>query len=219
MSFAMNYHRWIRDEIRPFLGACVAEVGAGMGSFSQLLLETQLEFLTAFEPSRNMFPALRESLHGIDRATAVNGFLDAQHVSQAFDTVAYINVLEHIEDDAGELEKAFSLLKPCGHLIVFVPALPWLYSKVDEQVGHYRRYSKNQLLDLVTSTGFSIVQSRYFDVAGIVPWYISFVLLKHGLSGNKVNLYDKLVVPPMRVLESMLTPPIGKNILLIARKP
>jgi len=55
-------------------------------------------------------------------------------------------------------------------------------------------------------------------VAGVLPWYLNFVLLRRGLGPASVALYDRLVVPPMRFAERMLAPPIGKNLLLVARR-
>src|SRR5258705_11080582 len=218
MSFATNYHRWIIDEIAPFLGDTVAEVGAGVGSVSRLLLEKPIKRLLAFEPSRNMFPMLAGELRHDARATAVNDFFGPRHAGAGFDAIAYINVLEHIEDDAAELANALAALRPNGHLLVFVPALAWLYGDFDRQVGHFRRYTKRGLCDLVAGAGFTTVKARYFDVAGVIPWYVNFVLLRRSMGGGSVSLYDRLVGPLMRPLESAVAPPIGKNVLLIARK-
>jgi hypothetical protein len=79
-------------------------------------------------------------------------------------------------------------------------------------------YHKKALVKLVEETGFTVEKVRYFDLAGIIPWYVNFVLLKNTFSAGSVALYDKLIVPPMRVFEKTITPPIGKNILLVARK-
>ena len=218
MSFASNYHRWIVDEIAPYLGETVAEVGAGIGSVSELLLEKPISRLVAFEPSANMYPHLAERLRGEARATPVNGFFGAGQAGEGFHSVAYINVLEHIEDDRAQLGHARACLRTGGHLLVFVPALAWLYSEFDRRVGHFRRYAKPQLESIVTQSGFELVRSRYFDLAGIAPWYVNFVLLRRSMGGSSVSLYDRVVVPPMRLLESIVRPPLGKNILLIARR-
>ena len=127
-------------------------------------------------------------------------------------------MLEHIEDDAAELVQAREALDPRGHLIVFVPALPWLYSELDRQVGHFRRYRRRALLELVRAAGFDIVTQRYFDVAGVLPWYVNFTLLGNSIGGGSVSLYDRLVVPVMRAVEGVVSPPIGKNVLLVARR-
>ena len=218
MSFAANYHRWIIDELAPFLGETVAEVGAGVGSVSRLLLGKPIRRLFAFEPSRNMYPMLAEALRHDERATAINDYFGPRHAQAGFDSIAYINVLEHIEDDRAELANALEALRPNGHLLVFVPALAWLYSDFDRQVGHFRRYTKRALGDLVTGAGFTLVKARYFDLAGVIPWYVNFVLLRRSMGSGSVSLYDRLAVPLMRPLESAVAPPIGKNVLLIARK-
>ena len=218
MAFARNYHKWILAEFFPYLGSSVAEVGAGVGSFSTLVLGTNIRSLKAFEPSRNMYPLLQEAFSQDRRAKAINDFFGRAKKEERFDSVLYVNVLEHIEDDASELANARDALNLNGHLLIFVPALPWLYSDLDRQVGHFRRYMKKDLVELARRSGFSIVKARYFDVAGIIPWYINFVLLKNLISGGSVSLYDRLVVPAMRVMEGVVPPPIGKNLLLVAKK-
>ena len=218
MTFALNYHRWIVARFAPYLGDTVAEVGAGSGSVSKLLLQQNVKQLFAFEPSDNMYRVLVNELRNETRANAVNDFFHPRHGKQRFDAVAYINVLEHIEDDRIELANAFEALKANGHLLLFVPALAWLYSEHDKEIGHFRRYTKSGLASLVEQSGFTIVKARYFDVVGIVPWYVNFVLLRNSIGGRSVVLYDKVVVPLMRRVETVVPPPIGKNVLLVARK-
>ena len=218
MSFAVNYHRWIIDEFGPYLGETVAEIGAGIGSVSKLLLGKPIKRLFAFEPSRNLYPLLAEELRQEERAKAVNDFFSPQYAQESFDSVVYINVLEHIQDDRTELANAIGVLRPNGHVLLFVPALAWLYSDFDKQMGHFRRYAKKDLSCLVRHVGFTLVKARYFDLAGVIPWYINFVLLRNSISSGSVSLYDKLVVPMIRLIESAVPPPIGKNVLLIGKK-
>lgn len=218
MSCADNYRRWILAEFLPYLRGSVAEVGAGVGSFSKLILEADVSRLTAFEPAGNMYTVLHESLQCDKRAQAVNAFFAHQPIRQCFDSIVYINVLEHIKDDGFELSTVHATIAPQGHLLLFVPALPWLYSDFDRQIGHFRRYTKHSLTNLVEQAGFSVVKARYFDLAGIFPWYIHFTLLKNSMSKGCVALYDRLVVPGSRLAEKNLVPPLGKNLLVVARK-
>jgi SAM-dependent methyltransferase len=219
MSEAQNYNRWIIDSFAPYLGDSVAEVGAGIGTISELLLATGVKRLVSFEPSKNMFPLLADKLRQQDRAIVINDVLRPNFESNGFDSVVYINVLEHIEADRTELANAFAALKPNGHVLVFVPALAWLYSDFDRQLGHFRRYTKNGLSNLARDVGFAVVKARYVDLVGIIPWYVMFVLLRKSPVRGSISLYDKLVVPPLRVLESVITPPIGKSVMLVAKKP
>lgn len=222
MSFARNYHRWILDSYRPFLGRRLVEVGAGAGDFSTLLAEGGPEWLVALEPSGNMFPLLQKRLSGLDVGTAVQGYLSSaiEAFPAAPDTLLYVNVLEHVADDGAELAVAFRTLAPGGHLCLFVPALRFLYSGFDRALGHFRRYRKGELEGLVHDAGFQCAVSRYFDLAGILPWWLTFCLLRRkDLGGKSVQLYDRAVVPILRRFEERWTPPAGKNLLLVAKKP
>ncbi|MGD1896503.1 MAG: methyltransferase domain-containing protein [Phormidesmis sp.] len=116
MSFAKNYHDWILSEFLPYIGPVIAEVGAGVGSFSHLLLQVDIvRCLQAFEPSQNMYPRLKKALSSDRQAEAIHGFFGQNQIGAEFDSVLYVNVLEHIEDDAVELTTAFKTLKQGGY--------------------------------------------------------------------------------------------------------
>jgi SAM-dependent methyltransferase len=221
MSFAHRYHQWIYTEFESYLGERVAEVGAGAGSFSTVLLQSPIiKHFQAYEPSGNMFPLLQEKLSNRSNALAINDFFGKPSSCQEepFDALVYVNVLEHIEDDQKELQNAFQALKPGGHILLLVPALPWLYSELDRRLGHFRRYYKKELVAKVGNTGFSIIKAKYFDGLGIIPWYVFFTLLKKNITGGNVSLYDKIAVPLLSTFERIVPPPIGKNVLLIGQK-
>lgn len=225
MDLADNYHDWILDRFEPSLGANVVEVGAGTGSFSRLIARRAApKRLFLLEPSDAMASQLSEAATEIADAetmTAV-GFLDdytAEITQFAPDTFVYVNVLEHVEHDAEEIQRVFDLLPPGGTLCAFVPALPFLYSKFDKSIDHFRRYTLDDISGKCTSAGFEIVERRYFDVVGILPWLIKFKLLgSTKLDPGAVGLYDRVVVPIMRRVESLVRVPIGKNALVVARK-
>ena len=220
MSFATNYHNWIIDEFENYLGVNVAEVGAGSGNFSNLLIARQVKHLVAFEPSANMYPLLEDRFGQLNRVETVNRFFCdvCDKYENSFDSVIYVNVLEHIEYDEKELSCVYKSLRQQGYILIFVPALSWLYSDLDKKLGHFRRYHKENLVGLIKNAGFNIIKVKYFDFTGIIPWYITFVLLKKSISGGNVSLYDRLVVPFMRKIEGVIKPPIGKNLLLVGRK-
>lgn len=225
MSFAVNYHRWILDDFRPFLGKRVVEVGAGTGSFSEMLIGERIERLTLVEPS-GMFDVLSDGNISGEGDIEIN-FEQAlfSQVCQKVaardepDSLIYVNVLEHVEDDAGELKLIRETLVPSGRCFIFVPALMSLYGKFDERIGHFRRYSKSEIEEKCERAGFKILISKYFDLAGIVPWWVKYRLLgSDTIGGGSVRLYDQIVVPITRFFESGIKPPIGKNILLVCEK-
>lgn len=222
MSFAVNYHRWILDEFRPFVGRTVVEVGAGTGNFTALLQTAAPSAHFALEPAANVFALLAARFESDARVRAMPGTLSDLHgelPAGAVDTVLYVNVLEHIEDDRGELELARALLRDGGHLCVFVPALPFLYGTADAAYGHHRRYTRRGLDAVVRAAGFRVLRLRYFDLTGILPWFVLFRLLKRQtVTAGQARWYDRLAVPLLRRVESVIPPPVGKNLLLVARK-
>ena len=103
--------------------------------------------------------------------------------------------------------------------MIFVPALMALYGKFDRKIGHFRRYSKKELEEKCKSAGFTIVISRYFDFAGIVPWFVKYKILRSdSLSSGAVKLYDWLVIPFVKRFESVVKVPLGKNVVMVVRK-
>ncbi len=225
MDFAVNYHRWILELIKPFLGEHLVEVGAGTGSFSELLLETEPKTLSLIEPSA-MVETLRTNSAVKSSVSDVQIFpnifaevAEQLEQKQSPDSIIYINVLEHIADDRDELKKVHQTLREKGRVFIFVPALPLLLSEFDKYIGHFRRYRKAELREKCEAAGFRILLSRYFDVAGILPWFLKYRLSKSlTMESGAVQFYDKFVVPVAQPLERLLPPPIGKNLLVVAEK-
>ncbi len=225
MSFAVNYHKWILDEFRPFFGKRLVEVGAGTGSFSELLLAEKPRHLTIIEPSE-MFEFLEQNVLQIETETEIKLYHSifaevCGEIAKSIQptSIIYVNVLEHIEDDAGELKLIYETLEMGGRCFIFVPALQSLYGEFDRKIGHFRRYTKIEIEEKCKSAGFKILKSKYFDFAGIFPWWIKYKLLKSdSLESGAVALYDKIAVPVISKFEKVLPMPIGKNILLVAEK-
>lgn len=220
MVFAKRYHAWILEIFLPYLGRDLVEVGSGSGNFSRMILAGEVDSLLAIEPSAEMFHPLSEWAKADQRVRVHLGTLASAAVQPgSVDSILYVNVLEHIEHDASELSQAWSALRPGGTLLLYVPALAFLYSDFDRRIGHYRRYEKAALQSLVLSAGFGIEFCRFVDVLGVLPWYVSMCVLKGDLNPRAVALYDFVGTPLSRWLESIVIPPVGKNIALAGRKP
>lgn len=226
MSFARNYHRWILELFEPYLGSRLVEVGAGTGSFSELLVARAPESLALVEPSE-MYRRLSERVSGWETRTRVRTFNDTFAGASASlrgeaerpDSVVYVNVLEHIEEDEAELALARDTLAAGGRLLLFVPAFNWLYGSFDEMVGHRRRYTRGELRAKCERAGLRVVRATYFDAAGVLPWWVKYrVLRSPRMEAGAVKFYDDYCVPPLKRVERLIPPPFGKNVLLVAEK-
>ena len=227
MSEASNYHRWILQIFAPYLGRHLVEVGAGLGSFSELIVSHHAcETLSLVEPSGEMY----QQLDARARRMPTMPRVDVYHASfpeaaplitarHSPDSIIYVNVLEHIEDDKAELDAVYRALSDHGRVFLFVPALAWLYGAFDERVGHRRRYAKDELEKKLRRAGFQLIVSAYFDLAGVAPWWIKYRLLKSAtLEPAGVRFYDRYIVPAARRFEAVIKPPIGKNLIIVAEK-
>ena len=222
MANSPGYVGWILDKFRPYLAGRTLEVGAGIGTISTYLFE-EVSSLDLIEPSFSLVEKLNRRFMNNELVTVIPVTLEkylADSEREIYNTVVMVNVLEHIKDDNGALGILRDLIVPGGCLLLYVPALPFLYSNFDKSVGHYRRYTRSNLTRQLEAAGYTIKYVSYFDFLGIFPWYIVNKLGgKTSLNPNSIKLYDKIGVPLARISESIIPPPIGKNIILIAQKP
>jgi SAM-dependent methyltransferase len=131
-----------------------------------------------------------------------------------------VNVLEHIEDDVAVLRQLHGMLRPGGAVLLFVPALPWLYGSLDELVHHVRRYTKPQLHAALGQAGLRVERLRYCDVLGIAPWWLAGrVLRRQRFDSAAAMAYDRFGVPLTRRVEGWMDPPLGKSLIAIATRP
>ena len=219
MAEARNYCRWIMRYFAPYLGERVVEIGAGTGTFSELLLNSERTAdLALFEVAPNLFPLLRQRF--ADRDVGLHfGAFDPTALEGPADSIVLVNVLEHILDDAVLLSQIHASLRSGGTLLLFVPALMWNYGSLDKAFEHHRRYSKGGLVKKLRAAGFRVKQARYVNIMGIASWFLAGKLLRQTtLRPAQVRWYDRWIVPWSFKLEQICEPPLGQSLLVVAVK-
>jgi glycosyltransferase involved in cell wall biosynthesis len=174
MSELGAYNRTMFDLFAPFLGRRILEIGAGAGNLSRFVLDRDYVILTDFETE--YLHLLRRRFGTYEnvqiRHLDLNTFTAADLAGDAIDSVVCLNVLEHIEDDRRVLKELFRAIEPGGVVVVLVPAHPELYSDLDKNLGHFRRYTETLLVERFREAGFIVEKSRYFNWVGAIGWYV-----------------------------------------------
>ncbi len=222
MDQAPNLHRWIWDEFRPYVGRVVLEIGAGLGPFTERIARLPGRVVYATDADPVLLGVLAERL---GRQPQV--FIVPHDATQVFvppdgnrpDTVLCINVLEHIEDDRRALQAIYASLAPGGRLLLFVPAHPWLYGTVDRAIGHFRRYTKADLLSKLTDAGFRVDRLWPFNLLGVAGWWWQGKVRRGTrLEPRQTRWFDRLV-PVLRRVPGLRGGLVGLSWLVVARKP
>ncbi|MBL7649729.1 MAG: class I SAM-dependent methyltransferase [Candidatus Hydrogenedentes bacterium] len=213
---ATNWKSYWTSKVRPCLGADVLEVGAGTGSNTALLRGGMAGRWVCLEPDPALAARIQASpvLDGPARTVeVVTGTVEDLAPEVQFDTVLYIDVLEHIKEDAAELARAWGLLRPGGHLIVLAPAHPGLFSPFDEAVGHYRRYTCRSLA-AVAPPDIPPGRFYYLDSAGVLASLANRLLLRSPAPVlGQIRFWDRWLVPLSRILDPALAFRVGKSVI------
>ncbi|WP_439815907.1 class I SAM-dependent methyltransferase [Zavarzinia sp. CC-PAN008] len=213
---AVNWKSYWAAQVRPFIRGRVADIGAGLGSNVRYLAGPGTQW-TCVEPDPALAAEIARRLDGRG-VTVLQGTLASLPAEARFDTILYVDVLEHIADDRAEVAAAAARLAPGGHLVVVAPAHQWLFSPMDEAVGHFRRYTLPALRAL-TPPGLAVVRARYLDSVGIMASAANrFVLRKEAASGGQMQVWDRLMVPASRLLDPLTAFRLGKTAVLVWRK-
>jgi SAM-dependent methyltransferase len=218
LDAAVNYARWIADLLEPYLGERVLEVGAGHGTFTELLAPGRAVVATELSP--RCVAELQGRFASRSEVTVLDADVKGAAEHGPYDAAVLINVLEHIEDDRTVLRDLAAVLKPGGRLLLWVPAFEGLYSDFDRRVGHFRRYRIPPLRATLTDAGFEPVELRYANSVGAIAWWIfARQLRRNPTSPRSAKLFDRLAVPVVRRLERRVNAPFGQSIFAVARRP
>ncbi len=219
LSRAERYNRWMFEQLAPWLGQRVLEIGAGIGSFTRFLLDRPLALATDLNPRY-----LRILANTFERHTRVEvapldlrTFDPAPLAARGIDTVVCLNVLEHVEDDRAALRRLHDALVPGGRLLLLVPAHPRLYGPIDRAVHHFRRYGRADLVGRLEEAGFHVERTIFFNRLGVLGWFVNGTLLRRRLVPGLQVRFQNLLVPLLRA-EARVPMPFGLSLIAIARR-
>ncbi|MCA1961462.1 MAG: class I SAM-dependent methyltransferase [Desulfomonile sp.] len=200
----------------------VLEVGAGIGSNTPFFYHSGLRSWTCLEPDTALAKTLCNNLarRGLeDRISVLTCQLQMLPSELLFDTIVYVDVLEHIQDDAAELLNAADHLRALGSLIVVAPAHTWLYCEFDKSCGHYRRYNK-ETLRRAAPERLKERRLLYLDSAGMAASLMNCLWLHHDApSPAQIRIWDRTLVPISCFLDLLVRYRLGKTVMGVWIKP
>jgi SAM-dependent methyltransferase len=216
---AVNWKRYFAELLEPHVSGRVLDVGCGMGVNALFISNPGIRSYTFLEPDASLLERVEEnaSLPVLWNAEKVNGTTD-DLAGRRFDTVLYLDVLEHIADGAAELERAKGLLAPDGRLVVLAPAFNMLFSPFDRAVGHHRRYTRTSLAKEMPD-GMQCILSRYLDGLGSMLSLGNRLLLRRALPTQaQIRFWDRRVVPLSRRFDTLFGSCFGRSLVAVYRK-
>lgn len=150
---------YIRRYARPPAGARILEIGCGTGHNLPMLATFGTVDAIEIDPAARAIASQRlgkpvgdaplPTLAGVERG--------------AYDLIAVLDVIEHIEDDVAALRAMADCLRPGGKVLVAVPAHQWMWSAHDVVNHHHRRYSKATLAKAIRDAGLTFRKMRWFN--------------------------------------------------------
>ncbi|MCB0662062.1 MAG: class I SAM-dependent methyltransferase [Saprospiraceae bacterium] len=196
----------VLEMAKPVKGEKILDVGCASGLLLEDLVDAGMD---------------KNDLHGIDVSEEAiekchtKGFANTHVMDGAaitlekgsFDLLIASDCLEHIENDEKALSNWFSLLKPGGRIVVFVPAFMSLWSAHDVVNYHFRRYTKPELASKAKKAGFKIVRKGYWNFFLFLP-----ILMVRSLK----NLFGEKEIDPEKVASDLQPTPAPINQILKA---
>ncbi|MEN8262922.1 MAG: class I SAM-dependent methyltransferase [Nitrospirota bacterium] len=221
MSQSLNYMDWIYSQFSPYIGERIVELGAGIGNFTRLL--TQKEIVVPVDIYGPAVDYLNKRFADNDNIRPLEIDIEGSDIrglkEYSPDTCICTNVLEHIDDDRLALLNMFETLKPGGHLALLVPAFQFAFGSIDRLVGHRRRYNRKDLSAKVIEAGFTLRSLHYMNFIALPGWFINNRVLKlEKESISQVLFFDRYIVPWLKKIENIISPPFGLSLVAICEK-
>ncbi|HUA11337.1 MAG TPA: class I SAM-dependent methyltransferase [Solirubrobacteraceae bacterium] len=213
---------WMYAQSSRYVRGNVAEIGAGIGTFSERLAASRdVDSLLLIEPEPACVQELRRVFGASPNVTVVAETLpDSPTLRARAGTIDFVlcqNVLEHIDDEQAAVRAMADSLRPGGNLALLVPANPRLYGSLDRAYGHYRRYTRARVQKVLASADLEIIDLYSFNLLGVPGWWVNRHRRSPGLSRGSLRAYEALL-RLWQPVEDWRRPPWGLSVIAHARR-
>ena len=212
-----NFHiRYCLSKIKKFIKGDILEVGAGCGSFTRNYYEPSFKSITLTDTDEKNISTLKDIFQNKKNIEVLNK--SVSEIEKKFNTILYLHVLEHIEEDVKEIEEATKKLAEGGYLIIMAPAHQKIYCNLDKAVGHFRRYEKDFFYKKFKF--LTLINFKFLDSMGYLLYFLNKIFFKKETfpSNFKIFLWDKIFTPITIIVDFITSYKFGKCIISIYKK-
>ena len=225
IAAAGKFNYWMYQTISKHCSGEILEIGSGIGNISEIFIRENASitlsdfdssYLAGLEEKYGNNPNFKGTYH-LDLS---DKNIESNHpeLIGKFDTIFALNVVEHIPDHIQTIKNAHKLLRENGRLIILVPAFQTLFNQFDVQLEHQRRYTKKSLKALISTNGFEVIHSQYFNFIGILGWFVSGkILRKKMIPEGQMKLYNTLV-PIWKMIDFFTNSFAGLSVIQVGKK-
>jgi len=217
LAVSPSVSAWMLDNFRGYLGDSVFEAGCGSGNLTEHLLDRKS--LNVVDIDELHVRSISKRFGHLENVNISIGDLESPETYSelsGMDSVLCVNVLEHLDKPDFALEGFYGALRSGGHALVLVPAHDWLFSDADAALEHRKRYTRSEVVELLESSGFEIVQCHEFNRLGVLGWWVNKVLGRTTITKLQARLFG-LLLPVAKLVERFTVLP-GLSVVAVARK-
>lgn len=212
LLFGRSFRAWILDQFQHAKWERVVELMPGPGGTTVHLLDS--EKLLLAEPSTAHLETLRRRYGHLENISFVHD-LDDELTAKCRDlnptSVVCFDALQRVADPVGLLKAVADCLPANGKVLIHVPQDPSLFSRLDRQLGHQRRFTRESLAAAVVAAGLELDWIKDLNRLGRAYWKMM------GRSRSSLSTLDallvRLFVPFGRVVDRLM---VGPGLSLIA---
>jgi hypothetical protein len=211
-----NFRNYQLKLMQKYITGYIAEIGPGNGANASSYIK-YVKKIDFYEPTKKLYSILKKKFGKKNKISCYNKKFILQ--KEKYDSILYLDVLEHIKNDKKEILKAFKSIKKNGYLIINVPAFSHLYSKFDKDIGHFKRYEKEDMITIFRNLKYKKLDLKYYDSVGYGLSLLSKLMLSNYKNKfeQKIKIWDSLI-SFSKIIDFLTCNLFGKSLMVIVKK-
>jgi ubiquinone/menaquinone biosynthesis C-methylase UbiE len=217
-----KYNAWVYSKFLKYNKGKILEIGCGIGTVTQYYINNVNSFdVTVIDISEEYVNIVKQRFDNCKNFKAYVADIAAKVdilEENGYDTIICSNVLEHIQNDSDAIANMSKLLKKNGLLVLLVPTCNFLFSSLDKNLGHCRRYSRMEIKNKLEKAGLVVEKQFYVNIFGVFGWFFNGKILRKKVLDRKLMVLFNFFTPLFIFIERIFKFSFGLSLISICRK-